>query len=260
MNHTFNPADGLVKSVRGGEADVTVLDESCLGVPTIVLAGCDPATSILSHMLGDMGIRLVWIEQESMPALHSLARGEVHVAGCNFKDPASGTYNLPLVKEIVPFPCTVIRFAVWRHGLIVRAGNPKRISKVSDLVRPDIALINRWPGAGSRGLLNRLLKEAKIPVDLVRGYDKAVNGHLAAAETVASGLVDCGVGIEAAAKANGLDFTPLSEEPYDLVVPNVFLNSPPIQRLLELLRLNKLRRQIDLLRGYDTSSMGLTFS
>ena len=70
---------------------------------------------------------------------------------------------------------------------MVRDGNPKSIKKIDDLARGDVTLINRHPGAGSRGLLNRLLKESHIPADQIRGYDMAVNGHLGAAETVAAG-------------------------------------------------------------------------
>jgi molybdate-binding protein len=54
-----------------------------------------------------------------IPALRALARGEIHIAGCNFKDNVTGQYNIPLVKEIVPFPCTIIRFTIWRPGMMV---------------------------------------------------------------------------------------------------------------------------------------------
>ncbi len=63
--------------------------------------------------------------------------------------------------------------------------------------------------------------------DHIRGYEKIVNGHLATAETVAAGLADCGIGIEAAARASDLDFLPLNEEPYDLVIPITSSTCPP---------------------------------
>ncbi len=91
----------------------------------------------------------------------------------------------------------------------------------------------------------------------VHGYDKIVNGHLATAETIAAGLVDCGIGIEAAARANELDFLLLNEEPYDLVIPNHFLELPAVRSLLELLKLKVFRQQIESLGGYDTSPMGV---
>jgi putative molybdopterin biosynthesis protein len=76
---------------------------------------------------------------------------------------------------------------------------------------------------------------------------------------VASGMADCGIGIEASARANDLDFLSLNEEPYDLVIPNHFLELPAIQSLLALLKLRDFRRQIESLGGYDITPMGTIY-
>lgn len=258
VSHILNSADAIAVATHGNKRiDLRLLNQAVAQTPRLILAGCDPATSIISSMIRDMCVRLIWIEAESMPALHALARGEIHIAGCNFKDSVSGVYNLPLVKQIVPFPCTIIRFAIWRQGMMVTAGNPKSIKHIDDLVMPNVTFINRQPGAGSRGLLNRLIWEAGISVNNIRGYEKIVHGDLATAKMVAVGLADCGIGIEASARANELDFLSLNEEPYDLVIPNHFLELPAIQSLLELLKLRDFRHQIESLGGYDTSPMGV---
>ncbi len=257
VSHTINEADGIaISSHSNREVNLRLLSDAALKTPALVLAGSDPATSILTHMIRDLGVRLIWIEAESIPSLHALARGEIHIAGCDFRDRVTGHYNLPLVREIVPFPCTVIRFAVWRQGMILPTGNPKSIRNVEDLVRPDISIINREPGAGSRGLLNRLMWETGISANDIQGYNKVVHGHLSTGETVAAGLADCGIGIEAAARVNDLDFLPLNDEPYDLVIPNHFLDLPAIQSLIKLLKSRGLHRQIESLGGYDIRSMG----
>jgi putative molybdopterin biosynthesis protein len=261
VSHIFNPADAIaVASHSNRQVDLKLINPASIKTPTLILSGCDPSASIIASMIHDLGVRLIWIEAESIPALRALARGEIHVAGCSFKDNVSGLYNLPLVKEIVPFPCTVIRFAVWRQGMMVTAGNPKSIKHIDDLAMPNITFINRQPGAGSRGLLNRLIWEAKIPAKNIHGYERIVNGDLATAEVVAAGLADCGIGIEASARANALDFLSLNEEPYDLVIPNHFLELPAIQSLLELLKLRDFRRQIESLGGYDTTQMGIQYT
>jgi putative molybdopterin biosynthesis protein len=258
VSHILNPADAIAVTTRGNkQIDLKILNQAAAKTPTIILAGCDPSVSILAAMIHDIGVRLIWLEAESIPALRALARGEIHIAGCNFKDNVTGLYNLPLVKEIVPFPCTIIRFAIWRQGMILTAGNPKSIKHIDDLAMPNVTFINRQPGAGSRGLLNRLIWEAGISAKNIRGYERIVNGDLATAEMVAAGLADCGIGIEASARANELDFLSLNEEPYDLVIPNHFLEMPAIQSLLELLKLKAFRRQIESLGGYDTGPMGI---
>jgi molybdate-binding protein/DNA-binding XRE family transcriptional regulator len=260
VSHVLNPADAIVTGIHGqNKLDLKLINQSAAKTPTLILAGCDPSVSILASMIRDLGVRLIWNEAESIPALRALARGEIHIAGCNFKDNVTGAYNAPLVKEIVPFPCTIIRFAIWRQGMMLSAGNPKSIRHIDDLAMPNVTFINRQPGAGSRGLLTRLIREAGIPSKSIHGYDKIVHGDLATAEMVAAGLADCGIGIEASARANELDFLSLNEEPYDLVIPNHFLEMPAIRSLLELLKLKDFRRQIESLGGYDTTPMGVPY-
>ena len=258
VSHILNPADAIAVAVHDKkQIDLRLINQAATKTPTLIIAGCDPAVSIIAAMIRDLGVRLIWIEEESIPALRALASGEIHIAGCNFKDNISGQYNLPLVKEIVPFPCTVIRFAIWRQGMMITAGNPKSIRHIDDLAMPNVTIINRQPGAGSRGLLNRLMWEAGISAKNIHGYGRIVHGDLATAEMVAAGLADCGIGIEASARANELDFLSLNEEPYDLVIPNHFLELPAVQSLLELLKLRDFRRQIESLGGYDTTPMGM---
>src|SRR5208283_5536768 len=179
VSHILNSADALAVAAHDGLVDLKLLNQAAAKTPTLILSGCDPAASIISAMMREQGVRLIWIEAESIPSLHALARGEIHIAGCNFKDNVTGLYNLPLVKEIVPFPCTVIRFAIWRQGMMVTAGNPKSIKHIDDLTMPNVTFINRQPGAGSRGLLNRLIWEAGISANNIHGYERIVHGDLA---------------------------------------------------------------------------------
>jgi putative molybdopterin biosynthesis protein len=258
VSHILNPADAIAIANHGKkQVELRLINQAAAKIPMLILAGCDPSASIIAAMIRDLGVRMIWIETESIPALRALARGEIHIAGCNFKDNVSGQYNIPLVKEIVRFPCTIIRFAIWRQGMMITAGNPKSIKHIDDLAMPNVTFINRQPGAGSRGLLTRLIREAGIPTKNIRGYEHIVHGDLATAEMVAAGLADCGIGIEASARANELDFLSLNEEPYDLVIPNHFLELPAIQLLLELLKLRDFRRQIESLGGYDITPMGI---
>ena len=260
VSHILNPADAISISAHDNKVDLKFLNRAAVNTPTLIISGCDPAASIIASMIKDLGVRLIWIEAESIPSLRALARGEIHIAGCSFKDSVSGLYNAPLVKEIVPFPCTIIRFAIWRQGMILTAGNPKSIKHIDDLTMPNVTIINRQQGAGSRGLLNRLMWEAGITAKNIHGYERIAHGDLAAAEMVAAGMADCGIGIEASARANELDFLSLNEEPYDLVIPDHFLELPAIQSLLELLKLKEFRRQIESLGGYDTTPMGTPYS
>jgi molybdate-binding protein len=156
----------------------------------------------------------------------------------------------------VPFPCTLVSFAVWQQGLVVAPGNPLGLREAADLARPEVRIVNRAPGTGARALLDRALAAAGVPSAAVQGYEREVAGHLAVAEAVRAGLADAGVAVRAAAEAAGLDFVLWAEERYDLVVPDHFLDLPAVGALLDVLRGPGLRRQVEALGGYDIAPMG----
>jgi putative molybdopterin biosynthesis protein len=253
------PADGTVIGAIGSGNNVRlrVMPLPRGDMPELALSGCDPSVSVVAAMARDRGVRMVLAEASSISSLHALARGEVHIAGCHYRDKVTGVYNAPLVNSIVPFPCTLVRFAVWQEGLIIAAGNPKVIRHIDDLARTDVTFINRQEGSGARGLLHRLLKQANVIPSDVSGYDRCVNGHMEVASQVRVGSADCGIGVKVAACTHGLDFLLLDEEPYDLVIPDHFLELPAVRSLLDLLRTPELRRQVEALGGYDTTGMGL---
>lgn len=225
--------------------------------PSLVAVGCDPSISIVAAHMHGRGVDLSWHEMGSAAALRELAAGKAHVAGCHLLDPESGEFNLPAVASYLPFPATVVTFAVWEQGLVIAPGNPKGIRGIEDLARPGIAIVNREPGSGSRVLLDEALKRAGVSVALIAGYDRAAVSHLSVAEAVGMGLVDTGVAVKAAAIALGLDFVPLSQERYDLVFPDHFLNDEAVAQLLMSLRSASLHRQVESLGGYDVSRMGM---
>ena len=256
--HALVDAEGVISPISGSSHRVEVqpFDQDELEAPALGMLGCDPAVTLLEPGLRRYGIRLVWAEEGSYQALTSLARGEAHVAGCHLIDENTGEYNTSWVRRLVPFACSLVTFAAWQQGLVVPQGNPKGIGGVRDLAGPQVSIINRQGGSGSRSLLDRLLSQQGIPTDVVNGYGREVGGHLAVARAVAFGQADAGVAVQAAASAYGLGFLPLEEERYDLVIPDHFLDEPGVQALLGLLRWPGLHRRVEALGGYDVSEMG----
>ena len=256
--HALVDAEGVISPISGStdRVEIHLFDQDELEAPVLGMLGCDPAVALLEPGLRRYGVRLVWAEESSYQALAGLARGEAHVAGCHLIDEDTGQYNTSWVRKLVPFACSLVTFAAWQQGLVVPAGNPKGIGNVQDLADPDVSIVNRGPGSGSRSLLDRLLSQQGIPATAVAGYGREVGGHLAVARVVASGLADAGVAVQAAASALGLGFLPLEEERYDLVIPDHYLDEPGVQALLGLLRRPGLHRRVEALGGYDVSEMG----
>ena len=255
-SYTMTPADGIAMGTSSGGGVSVRLLAPLEEADTLVLAGGDPAIPFLSRDLGLRNFRMVRLGEDSNTALTYLSGGMAHVAGCHLFDEDSGQYNVAWVRRRAPFPCSVITFAIREQGLIVAAGNPKRVSGVRDLSSPDVTFINREEGSGSRMLMDRLVAGAGLGGEAIRGYERSVEGHLAVADAVAIGLADAGIGVRSAAEVRGLGFVSLGQERYDFVIPNHFLDLPAVQAFIETLKQPYPRRQVEALGGYDVSPMG----
>jgi molybdate-binding protein/DNA-binding XRE family transcriptional regulator len=227
---------------------------------TIAVAGCDPAVHLVGQHLRRQADRreLVGWTLGSTAALEALERGEVHVAGIHLLDPRTGESNVPFLRRrLRGRSFTVVTFASWEAGLLVRRGNPKRIRGVGDLARRDIRLVNREPGSGARLLLDEQLRREGVSGERVRGYDDLAASHLEVGRRVAEGGADAGVGVLAIARLHGLDFLPVQTERYDLVIPTGLLQShPALGPFLDALLSPEVRAEIEALGGYDTRETG----
>ncbi len=258
------PADGYVMEARGQTSGATVrvkLSRDRQAIEqTISVAVCDPAIFLAGeHMrLHKDQSSLVGLTMGSMAALRALQQGEVHVAGLHLFDPATGESNLPFLRRALKGSnYEVVTFATWEEGLIVRAGNPKSIRTISDVVDPHVTLVNREEGAGARLLLDQRLRAEGINSDQVRGYGTIVASHFEVARAIASSQADVGIGIRSAAQLFDLDFVPLQSARYDLVVPNAYLKlHPTLAHLFETLVSRPFRNEIEALGGYDTTETG----
>lgn len=224
----------------------------------LLVAGCDPAISVLAqYLLRSEGIELVTAPCSSRKALEWLKEGRVHIAGSHLRDDKTGEYNLPVIKTLFPRGgVQVVTFAIWDQGLVTARGNPKAIRTVADLARRHVRIVNREEGAGSRQLLDKELSAAGVEKRLLSGYDRITNGHLPAAFQVSIGDADCCIATRSAAQAFGLDFIPLATERYDLVFSQRYRELAAVQSLLDVLNRSAVRRKLEMLAGYDTTHTG----
>jgi len=217
----------------------------------------DVALDLLAQFLAQAGRRLVSANVGSQGGLAALRRKHAHLAGCHLLDPQTAEYNIPFVRQYLPdMAVKVVALAFRDQGLIVRPGNPKTLSGIEDLTRPDVLFVNRQRGAGTRVLLDHHLSLHGVVPAAIRGYNQEEYTHLAVAAAVAGGRADCGLGIAAAARALGLDFVPLFKERYDLVVPQQHADSDLLAPLFTLLGASEFREDVGRLPGYDVSIMG----
>jgi putative molybdopterin biosynthesis protein len=255
----FPESDGVIsRPSRGrGKADVVAFNRDETFQKRLILAGCDPATHLVARMAEKSGgVEVVAAAASSKLALRWLKEGKAHIAGSHLEDPATGEFNLPIIRRQFGEDFTAITFAHWEQGWVTAPGNPKQIRKAEDLAGRNVLFTNRESGSGSRVLLDKLLKDSGVPTAKVRGYDRIAHGHLAAAYTVVSREADCCLATRSAAQAFGLDFVPLHSERYDLVMRKETLDLPAAQAFLDILQRSALRRMLETVAGYDTAQTG----
>lgn len=260
-------ADGLLKIPalsEGLEEDRPVTAELLVPLEDIegtlvVLGSHDNTLDLLATLLRrrDRQLRLSSGHVGSLGGLMALRQSRAHLGGSHLYHPETNSYNVPYIqKYLADMPLKLINLAWRQQGFMVLPDNPNDIRTVADLTRPGVRFINRQRGAGTRLLLDYLLKEEGIDPATVQGYDREEYTHMAVAANVKSGTADVGLGILAAARALGLDFIPLTPERYDLVVPESTFEDPRFQELLAVIRSPEFKTAAEALGGYDLRDCG----
>ncbi|MBF0451556.1 MAG: molybdopterin biosynthesis protein [Candidatus Magnetomorum sp.] len=264
---TFTQADGIIRIPRHSEGlksqDIVyaeLLHPEMSIENTIMLVGShDNSLDILSDCICQKypGIKLASTHVGSLGGLLALKRGSCHMAGSHLLDAEDGSYNVRYIQKYLNnTPVKCMHLVMREQGMIVLPGNPKNIKSIKDLKRNDVRLINRQAGSGTRVLLDYLLQKYSIqPIDIL-GYDRDEYTHMGVAVNVLSGMADVGIGILSAANALKMDFIPIVQEQYDLVIPTVYWDTPMIQALVSVVRWETFQNRVQTLGGYHTDKTG----
>ncbi len=193
----------------------------------------------------------------SLGGILAIRDNMTHIAGSHLLDPKTGDYNRSYINRYLKDRQVALITLVYRQqGLMVTPGNPKNIQSVSDLLREDVNFINRQAGSGTRVLLDHELEKADLDPDAINGYDSEEYTHMAVAVSVLSGKADSGLGILAAARALSLDFIPVTEERYDLIIPQEFLELESIRKVLSIIETDEFKQAVEDKGGYSTRETG----
>lgn len=260
-------ADGLAHipaGVQGAQAgeNVRILlyrQRSELENAIFIIGSHDILLDVLAQHLATRNRRLTSANAGSIGGLVALRRGEAHLAGSHLLDPQTGEYNISYLAEYLPGrKLHLVVLAEREQGLLVPRGNPKNLKNLSDLTRSDVRFINRQRAAGTRLLLDYELGRIGVAPDQIQGYNQEEFTHLAVAAAITAGRADCGLGIAAAAQALDLDFIPLFQERYDLVIPSEHYDSDLLAPMMETLVSQEFQQQASQLPGYHIARMGET--
>ncbi len=228
---------------------------------TLVFIGShDNILDVLANLLHRLRpiCRLSSAHVGSMGGIMAIKRGEAHLAGTHLLDEETGEYNVSFIKKFLPgIPLQLINLTYREQGLLVPRNNPLDIKGFEDLTRKEVRFINRQRGAGTRLLTDMHLNSLGIDPSHVNGYDREEYTHMNVASAIASHSADTGLAIRAAAVALDLDFVPVAQERYDLILPKSFLHDPRVHALLQTIKENdEFHRTVESLGGYDLRDCG----
>ncbi len=260
-------ADGILRipqELEGLRADERVMvrllrPKDQLDHTLIMIGSHDNTIDVLANELKkrDTRMHLSSSNVGSLGGLLAVRRGQTHLAGSHLLETDTGDYNFSYVeKHLQGKPVQLIKLAMRQQGLLVRPGNPKGIRGIEDLTRPDVSFVNRQAGAGTRILFDHHLERSGVQPSAINGYDQEEFTHMAVAVSVLSGRADAGMAIYSSARALGLDFIPIAEERYDLVIPESSVSDPKIQLLMDIVVSKPFRSMVTDLGGYDVSDAG----
>jgi len=239
------------------KADALFLQEIILPKtknPAVIFSGShDLALECIAERLENK-VNILSMPVGSLDGLINLRQGLCQISGSHLLD-ASGEYNTPFVRHLFPDRTVeIITLAYRTQGLMFLSGNPKGIQKIADIARPDVRFVNRNAGSGTRLWFDSELRKLKIPTEKVNGYDQVVKTHTEAALLISANIADASLGLQAAAHQHGLDFIPLFDERYDLVLPKE--NEKTLLPLLDYLQTPNFRTELSALTGYNSTHSG----
>lgn len=244
----------------GGPYLPPVLDEPVQRDAGFIICGQDAALDALAKHLQIRpgGNRVLRSYVGSYNGLYMLYQGQVSVATAHLWDGKRDLYNIPYVEHMLPgMPAVIIHLFHRMQGFYVAKGNPKNMHSWEDLKRPGLTVINREKGSGSRVLLDERLRMAGVSPRGLPGYYKECFSHLAVASAVARGSADFGIGVRSGSRIiDGVDFVPLQEESYDMILRKEDLGSPMFQAVLQILRSDEFRMELEEMKEYDLTDLG----
>ncbi len=178
----------------------------------------------------------------SMGGLRALRRNMCHMATSHLLQENSDDYNFEVVNQEFNKKPVIVNFCRREQGLLIRKEAPEKIKGFEDIQKPEIQIVNRSIGTGTRLLFDQELKKAGVDAQKIKGYHHEVNGHIEVGLEILSGKADAGPGIKAVATLLGVGFIPLRWERYDLLIAKERFFDKGVQHFLGMLQDSRLNR------------------
>jgi len=192
----------------------------------------------LDYLIGEMqkrGVSCKFLAVGSMGGVFAAQRGECDLAGIHLLDENAGEYNRHLLTPELHLQKGYRR----SQGLLFRKDDSNFTDFKSDfenaiqqlINNPEVRMINRNRGSGTRILLDHLLTDQRPA-----GFFQEAKSHNSVAAAISQNRADWGIAIRSVAEDLGLGFYPIQDEEYDFILPKNRLERPEVALFLSLLQ------------------------
>ncbi len=222
--------------------------------PPVIAGSHDP---LLEWAVKESGCGLALLPGGSLDGLARFAEAQAVAAGLHLFDADSGEFNVAAVGAAVPaLGVVLIEWARRVQGLVLPAGNPRGVRGLRDLKDKAVRVARRQPEAGSRLLLAHLLEREGLGPDDLLWAEETARGETEVGLAILEERAGAGFAVEAVARTLKLDFVPLMEERYDLLIRRRDYFEPAMQTLLAFARRPAFRERAARMGGYDVGGLG----
>jgi len=193
----------------------------------------------------------------SLKGIQLLSQKKGQACCTHLLDMETDEYNLPILSRVLsPQEYVVVNLWHRQQGFIVKKGNPLTIRGLGDIVDKKARFINRNDGSGTRVLLEYFVRKLDLSDEEIEGFQREVNSHLEVALKVFFDEADVGLGIRYVTYLLPLDFIPLKEERFDLVVPKELWVTSVMKGLFSYVEPSRIARLSTNLPGYNLKDTG----
>lgn len=222
-----------------------------------VISGHDAALDILGQRLQQKGFCVSRVFQNSMVSLEGLRQGKVQVAATHLWNSKTGIYNVDAVRKMFPKQgILLIRLFHRQQGFYVVQGNPKKLQTWEDLQNSDVVLVKREQGSGAERLLTEKLRQSEISLRDINICPQVANSTFELVQTIADGIADVGLDKASAILSDKVNFVPLHQECYDLVVDKEHWQEDFYKELYRIICSKEYRQELNAYGIYDLEEMG----
>ena len=147
----------------------------------LLAAGSDDPSLGILHELYESRTRpasLFMTTVGSSGGLQAVSSGVADFATAHVLQSGRAEDKRPPVRGLLPEGALVVELFHRELGLLVPHSNPQKITSIRDLARPNLRMINRQPGSGTRIYLDQELARSRLSYKKISGYESAVSTHM----------------------------------------------------------------------------------